>query len=190
VTIWKSSIRKNNSSISVQNNTDDLLCVIQADAITEETQNGIPWKKYLLLCEPSSTIPFGWIKNLEGKHLVRIGKMKPRADSNAVGIELSGMENTSNSTFLKSVPEDIETETEIEFYCNSVDFNAIDNVVRLDDTTNACIQIWGPGKILIISKRSEVDEAVTSLSPTDSFGLDFTFTIKGFSISLVAGKHF
>ena len=181
-------MRKNNSSISVRNATDDLLCCIQADTI-EETQNDIPWKKYLLLCEPSSTIPFGWTKNFGGNYLVRIGKVKPKSSTDEVGIELSGIKYTSNSTFVKKVLDDIESEAEIEFYRDAIDFNAIDNVVCLDDTTTACVQIWGPGKILIISKRSKVEEAAISLNPPAAFCSEFTFTMKGISISLVAGKN-
>lgn len=166
-----------------------MLCCIQADAIDEETQNDILWKKDLLLCEPSSTIPFGWIKNFRGNYLVRIGKVKQKSSSDGVGLELSVIKNTSDSTFVDKVPDNIESEAEIEFYPNAIDFNAIDNVVCLDDTTNACVQIWGPGKILIISKRSKIEEAAISLNPPATFCSEFTFTMKGISLSLVAGKN-
>lgn len=160
ITIWKSSIRRRNSYLSVRNTTEKTVYIKQANVDLSHITDGTP-EDFTIAVPPQMTIPFGWTR-IQDVNTVMVGV--PVNDSN-----------------------------DLIYSHEEIDLNFVDENFLLGSAMIGRVEVWGPGKLLVLSSvsnasQAQEDDADTPdtkaiLRPTNFI----SFKLTAVAVSLISG---
>ena len=167
ISIWKPSVQKKNSSLTIRNSTNMALHIRQASV---EYSKGITAEDCTLIIPPFSTMPFGWTLIREDNRL-QVGVVfgdEVHADTT--------VSNTSDIVFLSSL----------------IDMDQLTDDSDLGLGFQYSLDIWGgSGKVLAISTATVA--APATVSPqilNNGCNLSLIVDLWAISLSIVAGNEY
>lgn len=165
IAIWKSSIRRQNSPLSLRNETCQTLYIQQTDV---SFPDGTSAADFTLTAPPFSTVPVGWVLSQASRRL-------------RIGVAFDNDANSDGNS---------EAASEAVYLPSPIDVDLLETYTDLGMGLFSSVDIWGPGKVIIISAAAvEPKEGAVVASPVVAAStLSLLVDIHSLSLSVIAGN--